>query len=66
MRWRFFRGSASESVKGLLNLIGMSLGGWVGWALGAQVSFFTAFIVSVVGTGAGLYVTQSTLGRFLP
>lgn len=53
-------------MKGLLNLIGMSVGGWVGWALGSQLSFFTAFIASVVGTGVGLYFAQRTLSRLLP
>ena len=42
-------------MKGFLNLFGMSVGGWIGWALGAQISIFTAFIVSVVGTGVGLF-----------
>jgi hypothetical protein len=39
----------------LLDLIGMTIGGWVGWAAGAPFGFFMAFIVSIVGTGAGLY-----------
>lgn len=53
-------------MKRFLNLVGMSAGGWLGWALGAQISFFTAFMVSIVGTGVGLYVTQRTLKRLLP
>lgn len=53
-------------MKGVLRLVGMSAGGWVGWVLGAQVSFFTAFIVSVVGTGVGLYFAQRALDRLLP
>jgi hypothetical protein len=53
-------------MKGLLNLIGMSVGGWAGWALGSQLSFFTAFIASVIGTGIGLYLAQRTLSRLLP
>ena len=53
-------------MKGFLNLVGMSVGGWFGWVLGSQISFLTAFIVSVVGTGVGLYFTQRTLKRFLP
>jgi hypothetical protein len=53
-------------MKSLLNLIGMSVGGWLGWIIGAQVSFFTAFIVSVIGTGLGLYLTQRTVRRLLP
>ncbi len=54
------------SMKGFLNLFGMSVGGWIGWALGAQVSIFTAFIVSMVGTGAGLFYTQRAIKRLLP
>jgi hypothetical protein len=53
-------------VKGILNLFGMSAGGWLGWIVGAQISFFTAFIVSIVGTGAGLYFTQRAIRQFLP
>ncbi len=44
-------------MKGFLNFFGMSAGGWIGWAIGAQVSIFTAFIVSMVGTGVGLFYT---------
>ena len=53
-------------MKRFLNLVGMSAGGWVGWALGAQISFFTAFMVGIVGTGVGLYFTQRTVKRLLP
>jgi hypothetical protein len=53
-------------LKGILNFIGMSAGGWIGWIIGARVSLFTAFIVSVVGTGVGLYVTQRAVTRMLP
>ena len=54
------------SMKGFLNLFGMSVGGWIGWAIGAQVSIFTAFIVSMVGTGVGLFYTQRMIKRLLP
>jgi hypothetical protein len=47
-------------VRRLLDLIGMTVGGWLGWAVGAPISIFTAFIVSMVGTGLGLY----TIRRF--
>ncbi|GMR14057.1 MAG: hypothetical protein BMS9Abin29_2287 [Gemmatimonadota bacterium] len=53
-------------MKRFLNLFGMSVGGWLGWWLGAQVSLFTAFIVSIVGTGIGLYYTQRIAKRILP
>ena len=53
-------------MKGFLNFFGMSVGGWIGWALGVQVSIFTAFIVSMVGTGFGLFYTRRAVKRFLP
>ena len=45
-------------MKRLLDLMGMSVGGWLGWTAGAPVSIFTAFIVSIVGTGLGLYLVR--------
>ena len=53
-------------MKGLLNMAGMSVGGWIGWAIGAPVSIFTAFMVSIVGSGLGLYYTQRWVKRLLP
>lgn len=53
-------------MKRLAALIGMSVGGWVGWEIGALASFFTAFIVSVVGTGVGLYMVNRFEKRYLP
>ncbi len=53
-------------MKGFLNTIGMSVGGWLGWWLGAQISMFTAFMVSMVGTGIGLYYTSRAVKRLLP
>ena len=50
----------------LLNFIGMTIGGWLGWTLGAFVSPFTAFVVSMIGTGLGLYYTQRAVKRLLP
>jgi len=45
-------------MKRILGFVGMSAGGWLGWVVGASVSFFTAFILSVVGTGVGLYAMR--------
>jgi uncharacterized membrane protein YeaQ/YmgE (transglycosylase-associated protein family) len=45
-------------MKKMLGLVGMTVGGWVGWAIGAPISIFTAFMVSMVGTGVGLYVAH--------
>ena len=45
-------------MKRLLDFIGRSVGGWLGWAIGAAVSIFTAFIISMIGTGLGLYAVR--------
>lgn len=50
--------SSRLTLKRLLDLIGMSVGGWLGWAAGALISLFTAFVVSVVGMGVGLYAVR--------
>jgi hypothetical protein len=50
----------------MLNFIGMTVGGWIGWYLGALVSIFTAFVVSMVGTGLGLYAAQRVTKRLMP
>ncbi|MBA3670693.1 MAG: hypothetical protein H0W68_01550 [Gemmatimonadaceae bacterium] len=39
----------------LLVFIGATVGGWIGWWIGAPVGIFTAFVVSMVGTGLGMY-----------
>lgn len=39
----------------LLAFLGMTIGGWLGWAVGARFGFFAAFILAIVGTGVGLY-----------
>lgn len=49
----------------ILNLCGMCVGGWLGWVIGARVGFFTAFIVSVVGSAAGLYAAIRVTRHFL-
>jgi hypothetical protein len=40
----------------LLTFIGMTAGGWIGWALGEKAGMMTASMLSAVGTGVGLYV----------
>jgi len=52
-------------VKRLMDLIGMTAGGWLGWAVGAPISIFTAFLVSMVGTGVGLYAARRLTGGML-
>lgn len=42
----------------LMMLLGATLGGAAGWWVGARVGFMTAFIVSTVCSGAGLYFAR--------
>ena len=39
----------------VMALVGTTAGGAIGWWLGAPYGIMTAFICSMVGTGAGLY-----------
>jgi hypothetical protein len=39
----------------LLAFVGASLVGTVGWWLGERVGFMTAFFLSMIGTGVGMY-----------
>lgn len=39
----------------LLAFLGLTAGGWIGWAVGARVSVMAAFVLGMVGTGLGLY-----------
>jgi hypothetical protein len=39
----------------LLAFVGATAGSWAGWALGAPAGLFAAFVVSMVGMGAGMY-----------
>jgi hypothetical protein len=39
----------------VLGFVGATAGGAIGWWLGDYIGFMTAFLLSVVGTGLGLY-----------
>ena len=49
----------------LIVFIGATIGGWVGWAVGAPVGMFTAFAVSMVGTGVGMYYGRRAAEHWL-
>ena len=42
-------------MRKLFVLVGASAGSYLGWWLGATVGFMTAFTLSMVGTGVGMY-----------
>jgi hypothetical protein len=39
----------------LFMLVGSTIGSYAGWWVGGHVGFMTAFFVSIVGTGIGVY-----------
>ena len=43
-------------MKRLLDMITMTAGSYLGWMIGAYISIFTAFIISMVEMGLGLYL----------
>lgn len=53
-------------MKGIFGFIGMTVGGWLGWFAGAWISIFTAFVISMLGTGVGLYFGHKLAKQFLP
>ncbi len=53
-------------MKRLLGMIGAGLGSAVGWWLGAKIGFMTAFMLSMVGTGFGLYYGSRAARQWLP
>jgi uncharacterized membrane protein YeaQ/YmgE (transglycosylase-associated protein family) len=45
-------------VTKLIGLVGSFVGGTIGWWLGDFIGVMTAFMLSVVGTAAGLYLAR--------
>jgi tetrahydromethanopterin S-methyltransferase subunit G len=43
-------------LKKLLGFVGTTIGSAAGWWLGRHIGIMTAFLLSVMGTGIGLYV----------
>ncbi len=43
-------------MKKAINFIGATVGGYAGWYLGARGGTMIGFLVSVVGSGLGLYL----------
>lgn len=49
----------------LVSFIGMTIGGAIGWYAGSFVGFMTAFVLSCVGTGLGLFVARRLSRQFM-
>jgi hypothetical protein len=52
-------------MKGILSMIGASVGGWLGWWLGMHVGLVTAFVISTLGGGVGIYATRRGMAMLL-
>ncbi len=50
----------------LLALIGSGLGSTIGWWLGARFGLMTAFLLSTIGAGVGLYYGAKFAREMLP
>lgn len=50
----------------IVTLVGTTLGGAVGWWIGARAGVMTGFVCSVVGTGVGLYAARRFASEYLP
>ena len=49
----------------LFGLVGATVGSTFGWWLGAHIGLMTAFLISVVGTGVGLYFGRQLADMYL-
>ena len=49
----------------MIDFLGMMVGSWVGWAVGDRVSLFLGIVLSIVGTGVGLYLARRWLGDWV-
>ena len=52
-------------MKGLLWVIGTTLGGWFGWWLGSMVGITTAVVLSGIFSGVGLYAVRRLAQEYL-
>jgi len=42
-------------MKAIIVIVAASIGGWAGWWLGYHWGLFSALVLSMLGTGAGVY-----------
>lgn len=45
-------------MRKLFGFIGATIGGYAGWYVGVPVGLMTAFMLSMVGTGLGMYMAS--------
>ena len=52
-------------MKGIIGYVGMSIGGAIGWWLGALHGMTLAILLSAIGSGVGLYYTRKLAEDYL-
>lgn len=55
-----------RTMKKVCVLIGSTIGGSLGWAAGSGIGFMTAFMISMIGTGIGMYAGFRVAERYAP
>lgn len=57
---------STADVRGLVGFIGSSIGGGIGWWLGARLGIMTAVILSGIGSGIGLWAARRWASEHMP
>ncbi len=53
--------TGGTDMERIIVFVGASVGGALGWWIGERVGLMTAFFVSCIGTGAGIYFARRWL-----
>ena len=51
-------------MRKLMSFIGVTIFSSIGWSLGEKVGMFTAIMLSIVGTGVGMYAGYKAAERY--
>ena len=54
-----------NTMKKFFAIVGMTIGGYLGWWLGDYIGIMSAVLLSAVGTGLGLYIGRWLFERLL-
>jgi hypothetical protein len=57
--------STRLQISRYLAFLGASVGGAIGWWAGMYIGMMTAFMLSIIGTGAGIYAGRRLADRLV-
>ena len=46
---------SGQRMRKALTFLGATVGSYAGWYIGSPIGFMTAFVLSMIGTGLGIY-----------